>query len=124
MKMKTRVSIWMLEDLMNMKTRVSSWMLDNMVNMMTLTTKSPGDSTTKLLGWKPETKSLGDSTAKLLGWNVMTFTDSSLQEAQTVKLAGDGNPDDFHNQVSMGDPAVKWLGWKPRAQSPGDPAVK
>ena len=36
--------------MMKMKTRVSSWMLDNMVNMMTLTTKSLGDSTTSCWG--------------------------------------------------------------------------
>ena len=31
---------------------------------LTLTTKSPGDATTKLLGWKPSTQSPGEPVAK------------------------------------------------------------
>ena len=104
--------------MMKMKTRVSRWMLDNMVNMMTLTTKSPGDATTKLLGWRPETQPMGSSTAKCLGMNMMTVTTKSMGDS-TVKYLGWGP-----RSQSPGNPASKWLEWRPKDQPPGDLADK
>ena len=71
---------------------------DNMVNMMTLTTKSPGDATTKLLGWKPETQLWETQQPSYWGWPWWP-SQPGLWDLNS-QAAGDEH-DDFHNQGSV-----------------------